>query len=116
MPDKRPRSFLPFNPAVLRWARSRADFSHSEVADKIRATTQQIIDWENLSASPTVIQARKLAVLYGRPFLEFFAKEIPVITETKLVPDFRMQHDNPVNHEDKILRGVQAWGEMQRLN
>lgn len=78
--------------------------------------TQKIIDWENLSSTPTIIQARKMAGIYGRPLLEFFAKEIPDVPETHLVPDFRMQHDTHINHENKILREVQSWGEMQRLN
>ena len=116
MPNKSSRSPLPFNPDVLRWARSRADYTHKEVAEKIKATLQQVIAWENLSASPTVSQARKMAILYDRPFLEFFAKEIPDIEETKLVPDFRMQRGSPINHENRILKDVQAWGEMQRLN
>jgi Zn-dependent peptidase ImmA (M78 family)/DNA-binding XRE family transcriptional regulator len=107
---------LPYNPAILRWARNRADYSPSEVADIIKAKTQQIIDWENRSSTPTVKQARKLAEVYGRPFLEFFAKEIPIIPETNLVPDFRMQRETHIDHENKILREVQAWGEMQRLN
>lgn len=116
MPNKSSTSSLPFNPDILRWARSRADYSYSEVAEKINVATQKIIDWENLSSSPTVIQARKMADLYGRPFLEFFAKEIPDVPETDLVPDFRMQHDSHIIHENKILREVQSWGEMQRLN
>ena len=107
---------LPYNPDILRWARSRADYSPGEVAIMIKAKTQQIIDWENQFSTPTVKQARKLAHIYDRPFLEFFAKEIPVLEETNLVPDFRMQRDSPIDHENKILREVQAWGEMQRLN
>lgn len=100
----------------MRWARNRADYSQSEVAEIMKVKTQKIIDWENLSASPTVIQARKMADIYGRPFLEFFAKEIPELPETKLVPDFRMRRGSPVDHENKILREVQEWGETQRLN
>lgn len=116
MSNKSSSSRLPFNPDVLRWARSRADYSYSEVAEKMKATTQQIIDWENLLSTPTVNQARKLALLYRRPFLEFFAKAIPDVAETKLVPDFRMQRESHIDHENKILREVQAWGETQRLN
>lgn len=116
MANKSSRPLLPFNPAILRWARNRADYSQKEAAEKINATTQQIEDWENLASTPTVIQGRKLAILYNRPFLEFFAKAIPAIAETQLVPDFRMQHDHPVDHENRILREVQEWGESQRLN
>jgi Zn-dependent peptidase ImmA (M78 family) len=78
--------------------------------------TQKIIDWENLVSTPTIIQARKMADIYGRPFLEFFAKEIPDVPEINLVPDFRMHRDNSIDHENRILREVQAWGESQRLN
>lgn len=100
----------------MRWARNRADYSQTEVAEKMHVKTQKIIDWENLESTPTVIQARKMADLYGRHFLEFFAKEIPVVPKTDLVPDFRMHREAPIEHENKILREVQAWGETQRLN
>jgi Zn-dependent peptidase ImmA (M78 family)/DNA-binding XRE family transcriptional regulator len=116
MPSKNSISPLPFNPAILRWARNRADFSHAEVAKKINVKPQKIADWENKESTPTVRQAREMAALYGRPFLEFFALEVPDIPETNLVPDFRMQHATPIDHENKILRDVQAWGETQRLN
>lgn len=100
----------------MRWARTRADYSESEVAHMMQVKTQKIIDWENLVSSPTINQARKMADIYGRPFLEFFAKEIPDVPQTNLVPDFRMHRDNPIDHENRILREVQAWGESQRLN
>jgi len=118
MPSKRTSTSLPFNPAIFVWARNRADYSQSEVADKIKVNIQKIIEWENLQSaiSPTVNQARQLAELYGRPFLEFFAKEIPDIPETKLVPDFRTHANTSINHENKILKDVQAWSETQRLN
>jgi Zn-dependent peptidase ImmA (M78 family)/DNA-binding XRE family transcriptional regulator len=107
---------LPFNPNVLRWARNRADYSESEVAHMMGIKTQKVIDWENLVSTPTIKQAREMADIYGRPFLEFFAKEIPDVPETNLVPDFRMHRDSPIDHENRILREVQAWGESQRLN
>lgn len=108
---------LPFNPAVFRWARNRADFSESEVAEKIGVKTEKVKDWETANGiMPTIIQARKLAELYGRPFLEFFAKTIPDVPVTQLVPDFRTNHNTHIDHEDKLLLDVQAWGEMQRLN
>lgn len=107
---------LPYNPAILRWARNRADYSPSEAAQIIGVKAQRINDWENLVSTPTINQARKLADAYGRPFLEFFAEEIPNVPETTLVPDFRMQHNSHIDHENKILREVQAWGETQRLN
>lgn len=116
MPNKSSTSSLPYNPDILRWARSRADYSHSEVAELMKVKTQKIIDWENLLSSPTIIQARKMAGIYGRPFLEFFAKKIPDVPDIDLVPDFRTQHDTHIDHENKILRGAQYWGEMQRLN
>lgn len=107
---------LPFNPAIFRWARNRADYSESEVAQIIGVKPQKINDWENSVSIPTINQARNLADAYGRPFLEFFAKEIPDVPETTLVPDFRMQRDTPIDHENRILKEVQAWGESQRLN
>lgn len=115
MPSKSTSQF-PFNPAVFRWARNRADFSQIEVAEKMNYPLQKVEAWETGLATPTIIQARKLAELYGRPFLEFFAKTVPDIPETQLVPDFRAHHNALVNHEDKLLKDIQAWGETQRLN
>lgn len=116
MATKSSNPTLPFNPAVLRWARGRADYSESEVAHMMNVKPQKISDWENLVSSPTIKQARAMADIYGRPFLEFFAKEIPDVPETNLVPDFRMHRDFAIDHENRILREVQAWGESQRLN
>ena len=116
MPTKSSISPLPFNPAILRWARTRAFLSEREAAKHLKVKPQQIMDWESRSASPTVRQARQLADLYDRPFLEFFAREIPDLPETQLVPDFRMIQGGHVTHDNKILRDVQAWGETQRLN
>ena len=107
---------FPFNPNVLRWARDRAEYSEIEVANLMKIKDQKIIYWETKKSNPTINQARKMAEIYGRPFLEFFAKKIPEIPETNLVPDFRMKRNNPINHENKILREVQEWGESQRLN
>lgn len=112
----RSTSSLPFNPLILRWARDRADYSQNEVAEILKVKTQKIIDWETQVANPTINQARKMAEIYGRPFLEFFAKEVPEIPEINLVPDFRMHRDSPINHENKILREVQEWGESLRVN
>lgn len=65
---------------------------------------------------PTVKQARKLAALYDRPFLEFFAKDIPNVPETQLVPDFRVYHGDKTDQETDALRGIQSWAEEARLN
>ena len=107
---------IPFNPDVLKWARMLGDYSFEDAAEAIKATAIQIEEWENRDSAPTVIQARKLANFYNRPFLEFFAKEIPDVQSTKLVPDFRLLRTTHTPSDNKILREVQSWAETQRLN
>ncbi len=107
---------LPFNPAVLEWARSRAALSIEEAAAKAGVDPMRVIAWEAGNGTPTPRQARILAKHYNRPFLEFFAKEIPAIKEMKLIPDFRFHRVSAGPVEKRALREVQAWAEEQRLN
>lgn len=109
---------LPYNPTVLRWARERSGFPIEEAARRVNTSVDRVADWEDPDANrkPTVKQARRLAALYGRPFLEFFAKEVPEVASVELVPDFRFHRIPPSDMELAALRGVQQWAEEQRLN
>ncbi len=107
---------LPINPSVLKWARQNAGFSVEEIAEKTSVNRDKVMSWEAGEASPTLRQARNLAKYFKRPFLEFFATEIPEISGTQLVPDFRF-HPTPIfPDEERELKEVQAWAEEQRLN
>lgn len=106
-----------YNPAVLRWARERAGFSVEDAATKINTSSARLEEWEYGKRVPTTRQARSLAKLYERPFLEFFARSIPEIPDVELVPDFRLfRGAAPTADEKRALTGIQAWAEEQRAN
>ena len=107
---------IPFNNEIFGWARARCALNIDTVAKKVRVKAERIADWEDGICKPTIKQARKLADLYERPFLEFFLDQIPDISETQLVADFRLYRDAPVPEESVALKKVQTWAEEQRLN
>ena len=110
------RPELPINPNVLVWARERMGLSEEEAAEKVPVKVERLIAWEAKKALPTINQARKLAKIYGRPFLEFFAAEIPAIEDVALVPDFRLHRDAPTPKDEAARAEIQGWAETQRLN
>lgn len=107
---------LPFNPGVLRWAREWRGRSVEEAARKANTTVERVESWEAGQASPSVRQARLLADLYERGFLEFFLARPPEIAESKLVPDFRLHRDVADPRSDRELQAIQSWAEEKRLN
>lgn len=107
---------LPFNGAVLRWAREWRGRSLEEAARKANTSVERIEAWESEEAAPSVRQARLLADLYDRGFLEFFLKEPPKVAASKLVPDFRLHRDAANPKDDRELQAIQAWAEEKRLN
>ncbi len=112
--SERPK--LPINPGVLRWAREWSDLTPEEAAEEIGKPPQTIMAWEAGTDTPTVNQARALAGLYGRSFLEFFRTDDPPVKKPELVPDFRNQAGvDPYGHE-RELREIQSWAENNRLN
>lgn len=105
-----------FNPSVFTWARERAGLAIDEVANKIKVKSEKIVAWEAGELSPTVRQGRNLAKCYDRPFLEFFAKDIPIVPDVELVPDFRF-YDKAISAQEKrALKAVQEWAENIRNN
>ena len=91
-----------------------------EVASKLKLPPEQIQAWEdkNSSRSPTVRQARLLADLYKRHFLEFFLDKPPAIQEPTLVPlpDFRLYRGAVDPQKSLELKRLQSWAETQRIN
>lgn len=110
------RPELPINPDVLVWARKRLAMSEEEAAKKVPVKVERLISWEENEASPTINQARKLAKIYGRPFLEFFATEVPAIEDVALAPDYRLHRDAPPPKDEAARADIQIWAEAQRLN
>jgi Zn-dependent peptidase ImmA (M78 family)/DNA-binding XRE family transcriptional regulator len=110
------RPELPINPDVLVWARKRLGMSEEEAAKKVPVKVERLISWEENEAFPTINQARKLAKIYGRPFLEFFATEVPAIEDVALAPDYRLHRDAPTPKDEAARADIQIWAEAQRLN
>ena len=107
---------IPFNPAVLRWARKFARSTYEEAARAANVSSERLEEWESGTAVPTVRQARALADHYERPFLEFFAPIEPDIQASKAIPDFRLTQPMLLGGDDRGLASIQAWAETQRLN
>lgn len=107
---------IPFNGDVLKWARKRLSYAIEDAARRVNVSPDRLQEWESGDKSPTVKQARNLARLYDRPFLEFFFRDIPNVPETELVPDFRFHRIAPDDKEIVALREIQRWAEEQRLN
>ncbi|MGO7226716.1 helix-turn-helix domain-containing protein [Rhizobium leguminosarum bv. viciae] len=112
----RKKAAIPYNPDVLRWARERRGISIEDVAEKLKQAPERISAWESASDAPTVIQARKLAEIYERSFLEFFLKSPPQLKEPELVPDFRAHRGIDIDADDRGLLDLQEWAEAQREN
>ncbi len=103
---------------MLRWARDWRGTSVEEAAARIKKSPAEILDWEaqNGEYEPTVTQARRLAELYQRPFLEFFLPSPPEVTRPNLVPDFRLYHGAPHPTEDRYFQDIQRWAKSLRVN
>lgn len=113
----RKREAIPFNAEVLRWARNWRQRTVVAAAKRAGVTPDVVERWEEGKEVPTVRQARLLADLYERPFLEFFAKKTPTVPMPELVPDFRLHRGAPPEpEENRELLKVQSWAEEQRLN
>jgi Zn-dependent peptidase ImmA (M78 family) len=112
------KSPLPINPAVLAWARIAAGLTIEEAATKAGVSPDRLEAWENVTStrSPTVRQARRLAEIYERPFLEFFQSKPPTIKEYDFIPDFRLYRGATNPHQTVALKKIQTWVEVQRVN
>lgn len=107
---------LPFNGAMLRWAREWRGREIGEAAQRANTSPEKIEAWEAGDAVPTVRQARILADYYERPFLEFFLRAPPNVAKSDLVPDFRLHRDAADPKGDRELQAIQSWAEEKRLN
>ncbi len=96
--DKQP---IPYNPALLRWARLEAGLSLDEAAERAgisaprkrkdekeqQTPADRLKAWENGALSPTLPQLEDLAAAYRRPLTTFFLLSPPA-KQTNLA-DFR---------------------------
>ncbi|WP_425906818.1 ImmA/IrrE family metallo-endopeptidase [Nitrobacter sp. TKz-YC02] len=106
----------PYNPAMLRWAREYRGQSIEEVAHRLNQKPERITAWEEAREVPTVNQARALANLYNRSFIEFFLKEPLQLPESAMVPDFRTHRGVDLAKNHRALKDIQSWAEAQRIN
>src|ERR1035437_2804196 len=112
----------PLNPRMLKCAREWRGHTLEDAARRVNKKPEDIAAWERVTNSqdavdrPTVKQARSLADLYDRSFLEFFRSEPPPIKEPDLVPAFRMHRGADKPNETHELKIIQGWAEAQRQN
>jgi Zn-dependent peptidase ImmA (M78 family)/transcriptional regulator with XRE-family HTH domain len=106
----------PYNPDVFVWARKRRGLELNEVTAKLKLKVGRLEDWETGVSLPTVRQARFLAKLYDRPFLEFFSREVPVLPESTIAPDFRFFSKGPSKSESYAISIILQWANEQREN
>jgi len=102
------------NPEVLSWARRWRGLSIEDVAEKFKKDPEQIRDWEEANSSPTVKQARKLAELYRRNFMEFFLPTPPSIPDQVEIPDFRAHKELLSADKSRELDLIIQWAVTQR--
>lgn len=107
---------LPYNGAMLRWAREWRGRSVEEAAKKAGVTPERVRSWELGEEQPTVRMARKLADFYGRSFMEFFYTDPPEIEESGLLPDYRIHKGADDPHGNREVLEIQRWAELQRVN
>ena len=64
-------------PELLVWARTTAGLSVGAMAEKLRTTTERVMDWEAGRRRPSVAQARKWASATKRPLVVLYLDEVP---------------------------------------
>lgn len=78
---------IPITPEILTWARRQFNMTTEYVAQKIRVKEEQILSWEEGTASPTYSQLENLAKIYRKPVEIFFYPKPPEIP----VPDIKLR-------------------------
>ena len=79
-----PREHIPITPAVLQWARERAQFT----IDEMRSKFADIEEWERGEGSPTYPQLEQLSDMYKLPVAAFFFPEPPELAvDTTVLSD-----------------------------
>lgn len=116
---------IPLNHDILLWARTQANLSPDQAANKAHLkdlkargkketlpSAIRIQRWEDGSETPTLNQLEKLALAYRRPLLTFFLPD-PPIQQTKL-QDFRTVANKKFDSEafspefSALLRQIEA--------
>lgn len=90
------------NPNILAWARERAGFAVSDIADKMKIKQDKVLAWEAGEKKPTFRQAQKFADKTFIPFGYLFLNEPP--REPLPIPDLRTVGDHPVGSFSLALK------------
>ncbi|MCZ6815241.1 MAG: helix-turn-helix domain-containing protein, partial [Planctomycetota bacterium] len=72
---------------MMKWARERARLSVDDAAKKICVSASRVGEWESGQTQPTLLQAKKAAEVYGRPFAVLYLESPP--RDFDLIRDFR---------------------------
>ncbi len=110
---------LPINREVLAWARKHAGVSAEDAAKRAGVSNaERVLEWEKADGTdtPTVRQARKLAELYDRKFLEFFRRSPPKPATPSALADFRLYAGKDDPNNERLMVSIRLWAEAQREN
>ena len=80
-------SYARINPAILSWARERAQFAVPTLASKLKVPPERLDAWERGEQWPTFRQAQDFASRTYIPFGYLYLREPP--EETLPLPDLR---------------------------
>lgn len=90
------------NPSILAWARERAGFAVSDIAEKMKIKQDKVLAWEAGEKKPTFRQAQAFADKTFIPFGYLFLSEPP--RETLPIPDLRTVGDHPIGSFSLALK------------
>jgi Zn-dependent peptidase ImmA (M78 family)/transcriptional regulator with XRE-family HTH domain len=76
-------------PEVISWARRSAGLSIEQAAKQLGVRPGKVLEWEEGATEPTIVQLRKAAAAYNRPFAAMFMTRPPQHEEAINLPDFR---------------------------
>ena len=93
-------------PQVLQWARVRAGYTSEELARKVGAGAERVVEWER-SGKISMAQAERLAHHTHTPLGYLYLSEPP--DDRLPIPDFRTMKDQPLQRPSPgLLETVQA--------
>ena len=93
-----------FKPKLLNWAVARTGLPAAELVKKLGISNDILAHWQDGTASPTIVQAEKLAKTASIPFPLLFLNEIPDLSID--IPDFRTPNSVKLSHPSLDLETV----------
>ena len=93
-----------FKPKLLNWAVTRTGLPAAELVKKLGISNDTLAHWQDGTASPTIVQAEKLAKTAGISFPLLFLNEIPDLSID--IPDFQTPNSVKLSHPSLDLEAV----------